>query len=185
MEFMQSGPDIVRSEDQRRLLEFWALQRRPGALPIWAGPDASDFLVPFDNLAWMEVVEVDGEARFRIRFHGARLAEALGPSNGKFLHDCLPAPYLGSALATYREVVRTKVPVYTLSDMRDPANRIVHHERLLLPFSTDGTEADRVLASIEAASPEGPFELRDLMRTPMRPPVIALCATIQYENDVS
>jgi hypothetical protein len=64
--------------------------------------------------------------------------------------------------------------------MRDPTGRIVHHERLLLPFTHNGTEVDRILASIEAASPEGPFQMRDLMKSPVRPPVIALCTTIQY-----
>ena len=51
---------------------------------------------------------------------------------------------------------RTRVPVYTVSDMRDPTGRIVHHERLLLPFSTGGAEVDRILASIEAVEPGGP-----------------------------
>ena len=182
MEFMQSGPDIVRSDHQRWLLDYWASQRGPGTLPIWRGLNASDFAVPFDNLAWMEVVDVDGAARFRMRFHGPRLSEALGPieGEGKFIDDFLPPSYLGSAIATYREVVRTKGPVYTVSDMRDPTGRIVHHERLLLPFSTGGAQADRILASIEAGSPEGPFELRDLMKSPIRAPVIALCTTIQY-----
>ncbi len=77
-------------------------------------------------------------------------------------------------------MLSTRGPVYTVSDMRDPAGRIVHHERLLLPFSHGGAAVDRILASIEAASPEGPFEMRDLMKSPIRPPVIALCATIQY-----
>jgi hypothetical protein len=182
MEFMQSGPEIVRSAHQRWLLDNWASQRRPGLLPIWRGLNATEITVPFDNLVWMEVVDVDDAVRFRVRFHGTRLSEALGPieGEGRFLDDFLPAPYIGSAIATYREVVRTKGPVYTVSDMRDPAGRIVHHERLLLPFSTDGAEPDRILASIEPVSPEGPFELRDLMKAPIRPPVIALCATIQY-----
>ena len=182
MEFMQSGPDIVRSDTQRWLLDYWASLRGPGSLPIWRGLNADDFAVPFDNLAWMDVVDVDGAARFRIGFHGPRLAEAFGPIDciGKFIDDFLPPPYLGAALATYRQVVSSKGPVYTVSDMRDPAGRIVHHERLLLPFSLGGTEAERILASIEAVSPEGPFELRDLMKSPIRPPVIALCTTIQY-----
>jgi hypothetical protein len=182
MEFMQSGPEIVRSDHQRWLLDYWASQRRPGSLPIWRGLNASDFAVPFENLVWMEVVDIDGGARFLVRFHGTRLSEALGPieGEGKFLDEFLPQPYLSSAVATYREVSRTKGPVYTVSDMRDPAGRIVHHERLLLPFSSDGTAPDRILASIEPVSPEGPFELRDLMKAPIRPPVIALCATIQY-----
>ena len=180
MEFMQSGPEIVRSDHQRWLLDHWASQRRSGLLPIWRGLNASEIAVSFDNLVWTEVVDVDGAVRFRVRFHGARLSEALGPIEGKFLDDFLPPSYLSSAIATYREVVRTKGPVYTVSDMRDPAGRIVHHERLLLPFSTDGALPDRILASIEPVSPEGPFELRDLMKAPVRPPVIALCTTIKY-----
>jgi hypothetical protein len=117
-----------------------------------------------------------------MRFHGPRLAVMLGSieGEGKFIDDFLPPSYLGSAVATYREVVRTRRPVYTVADMRDPTGRIVHHERLLLPFSTDGTRVDRILASIEPRSPEGPLELRDLMKSPARGPVIALCATIQY-----
>ena len=182
MEFMQSGPDIVRSDHQRWLLDYWASQRAPGSLPVWRGLDSGCLAVPFDNLAWMDVVEVGGTTRFRIRFHGARLSEALCPieGEGKFIDDFLPPPYLGAAIETYQEVVHTGAPVYTVSDMRDPTGRIVHHERLLLPFSTDRVRVDRILASIEAGSPEGPFELRDLMKSPIRPPVIALCATIQY-----
>jgi hypothetical protein len=182
MEFMPSGPDIVRSDHQRWLLDYWASQRGPGSLPIWRGLNANDFAVPFDNLAWMEVVDMDGAARFRMGFHGTRLAEALGAVEGvgRFIDDFLPPAYLGAALSTYGEVVRTKSPVYTVSDMRDPAGRIVHHERLLLPFSLRGVEVDRILVSIESGSPEGAFELRDLMKSPTRPPVIALCTTIQY-----
>jgi hypothetical protein len=179
---MQSGPDIIRSDTQRRLLDYWASRRDGARLPAWRDPAAAELVVPLDNLAWAEVVETDGGARFRIGFHGSRLAQALGPIDciGKFIDDFLPPTYLGPALATYRMAMSDKVPVYTVSDMRDPSGRIVHHERLLLPFGLGGDETRRILASIEAYSPEGPFELRDLMRSPIRPPVIALCTTIQY-----
>jgi hypothetical protein len=182
MEFMQSGPEIVRSDHQRWLLDYWASQRGSGTLPTWRGLNANDFALPFDNLAWMEVVDVDGAARFRVGFHGARLAKALGPVDcvGKFIDDVLPPAYVGPALSTYWKVMSTKGPVYTVSDMRDPAGRIVHHERLLLPFGLGGSETERILVSVEASSPEGPFELQNLMRSPTRPPVIALCSTIQY-----
>src|SRR5262245_31520565 len=182
MEFMQSGPDIVRSDRQRWLLDHWASKRNGGSPPIWRGLNSNEFAIPFDYLAWMEVVEEDGAPRFLMRFHGPRLAVALGSieGEGKFIDDFLPPSYLNAANATYREVVRTKRPVYTVSDMRDPTGQIVHHERLLLPFSTDGARVDRILASIEAGSPEGPIEMRNLMKSPVRPPVIALCATIQY-----
>jgi hypothetical protein len=182
MEFMQSGPDIVRSDNQRRLLDHWASLRSPGSLPVWRGLGSNDSAMPFENLALTQVVGTADEARFRIEFHGQRLAEAFGPMVcvGKFLDEILPPPYLGPALSTYRQVLSGRLPVYTVSDMRDPAGRIVHHERLLLPFTLGGAETERILASIESHSPEGPFELRDLMKSPIRPPVIALCTTIQY-----
>ena len=55
--------------------------------------------MPFDNLAWMEVVDVYGNPRFLIKFHGSRLSEALGPidGRGKFIDDFLPPSYLGAA----------------------------------------------------------------------------------------
>jgi hypothetical protein len=183
MEFMQSGPDIVVSGDQRHLLDDWASRRQHGSLlPVWRGLDTDDFPVPLDNLAWMDVVTEQGTVRFRMGFHGPRLAEALGPveSVGRFIDDFLPPTYLGTALATYHEVVRSRQPVYTLADMRDEVGRIVHHERLLLPFNLGGTEVERILMSLDIASPEGRFELRDLMTSRVRPPVFALCATIQY-----
>jgi hypothetical protein len=182
MEFTRSGPDIIRSDSQRWLLDYWDSRRGPARLPIWLGLDANELVAPLDNLAWTEVVAEGVRERFRVGFHGTKVAEAFGPVDcvGRFLDEILPEPYLGPALATYRQVVSGKVPVYTVSDMRDTAGRIVHHERLLLPFSIGGRETERILASIEAISPEGPFELRDLMKSPARAPVIALCTMIQY-----
>ena len=182
MEFIRSGPEIVRSDHQRWLLDYWTSRQRAESLPVWRGLDAGDILVPFDNLAWMDVVDVNGGPRFLMRFHGSQLSEALGPIDGlgRFIDDFLPPSYLGAAIQTYRKVLSTRGPVYTVSDMRDITGRIVHHERLLLPFTQGGGVIDRILASIEAASPEGPFEMRNLMKSPIRPPVIALCTTIQY-----
>src|SRR5262245_17365594 len=127
MEFMQSGPEIIRSDTQRWLLDRWASLRDGAPLPIWQALDPNEFPVPFDNLALTQVVAGADDPRFRIEFHGSRLAEALGPVDcvGKFLDDILPPPYLNPALATYRQAVDNRTPVYTVSDMRDPAGRIV------------------------------------------------------------
>lgn len=178
---MQSGPDIVRSSRQRWLLDHWIARRGHLPLPIWHGLNADEITIPFDSLAWATVAREGGNTRFRIGFHGTRLAEAIWPVAcvGKHLDEILPAPYLRSALETWLRVADGREPVYTVADMRDPAGRIVHHERLLLPFTLGGGETERILASIETDSPEGPFVLRELMKSPVRPPVIALCATIQ------
>src|SRR5262249_61023408 len=69
-------------------------------------------------------------------------------------NTCTRGPASSDAtLSTYRHVVATRLPVYTVSDMRDRTGRIVHYERLLLPFATEGSEVDRILASLETVSP--------------------------------
>ena len=182
MEFTQSGPDIIRSDHQRRLLDHWASCRADAPLPIWRSLNADELPVPLDNLALSQVVGEGDDARFQLEFHGKRLAKSFGGMEcvGMFLDQILPPPYLWSALATYREATNSGLPVYTVADMRNPAGKIVHHERLILPFTIAGSVTERILASIEAVSPEGPFEVYELMKSPIRPPVIALCATIQY-----
>ena len=81
MEFIQSGPDIVRSDSQRRLLNYWASLRGHAPLPIWRDLDAEEVGVPLDSLAWTDVVSAHRDMRFRIGFHGAKLIEAFGPSS--------------------------------------------------------------------------------------------------------
>jgi hypothetical protein len=181
MEFTLSGPDIVRSEHQRWLLNHWAGHRHLAALPVWHGLDVIEVAVPFDDLSYTEVVKENGNLRFRIAFHGSRIAQAYGRSNcvGKFLDDILPPGHQNVAMSTYRQAAEGKLPVYTVSDMRDPAGRIVHYERLLLPFTIAGSETERVLASLESHSPEGHFENSGLMVSPARPPAFALCSLIR------
>jgi hypothetical protein len=74
------------------------------------------------------------------------------------------------------------MPVYTIADMRDQTGRIVHYERLLLPFGHDGIAVDRILASLEVVSPEGAFENRDLMKAPPSPPAFGLCTLINTDE---
>jgi hypothetical protein len=182
MEFMSSRPDIVRSQDQRWLLGYWNRLRADAALPVWPGLSADTIAISGDSLSQTDVVGQTGSERFLIQFHGWRLAEAYGRIScvGKFLDEVLPDAYRESALSTYRHLVREKLPIYTVSDMRDGAGRIVHYERLLLPFCDGGPEVTRILASLETTSPEGDFDNANLMTAPGRPPTFALCTTIQY-----
>jgi hypothetical protein len=184
MEFICARPDIVRSSHQVWLLDHWNSLRGDAPLPNWQDLCLEGVAVPLDDLSYTRVVGLDGASRYQIQFHGARIAEAYGRINcvGKFLDELLPAAYRDSALSTYHQVVNGKLPVYTVSDLRDCSGRIVHYERLLLPFSVDGLNVERILASLETVSPEGAFENRELMTSPARPPAFALCATIQHES---
>ena len=71
-----------------------------------------------------------------------------------------------------------KLPVYTVVDTHDRDGRLVYYERLLLPFSRNGIDVDRILASLETVSPEGAFENRNIFKAPTTAPTYSLCATI-------
>jgi hypothetical protein len=180
MEFIDSHPDIVRSINQCWLLHYWTRLRGRAALPMWNTVEAEEIAALLDNLSFQDVVGTDGAERFLILFHGTRIAETFGSNcHGKYLDEILPESYRPAALATYHQVLATRLPVYTIADMRDRAGRIVHYERLLLPFSDDGINTARILASLETVSPQGTFARRDLMKEPPRPPAFALCTTIR------
>ncbi|MGH6768904.1 MAG: PAS domain-containing protein [Xanthobacteraceae bacterium] len=163
-------------------MNHWNSLRGNNPLPNWQDLRLEGIAVPLDDLSYTQVIGLDGAARYQIQFHGERIAEAYGRVNcvGKFLDEILPATYRDMALSTYHRAVSGGLPVYTVLDLRDGSGRIVHYERLLLPFSMDGANVERILASLETVSPEGAFENRELMTSPARPPAFALCATIQH-----
>jgi len=180
MNFMSSRPDVVRSSSQRWLLSYWDRLRGANALPMWEGFEAEELAAMAESLSIQDVTGTDGNARFLVRFHGKRIAEAYGSvCQGKFLDEILPPVYRDVALSTYRRVLATKLPVYTIADTPDREGRTVHYERLLLPFSHDGVAINRVLASLETVSPEGEFDNLDLLKSPLKAPAFALCTTIQ------
>ena len=182
MEFLTSRPDIVGSITQRWLLSYWHRLRGSALLPVWPGLEAAPELMAMaDCLGYADLVGNEDHPRLLLRLQGARMAEAHGGHGvGKFLDEILKSPYKEASLATCRQSIKTKLPVYTVVDLRDCNQRIVHYERLLLPFGQDGTHVDGMLASIEAVSPEGAFENRDLMNPPEKKPAFALCTTILH-----
>jgi len=183
MEFMRSPPDVIRSSTQHWLIGHWQSLRGPAPLPAWQDLRPDTLAIPSDDLSLTKVLPgTDGE-RFQVIFHGSRVAELYGRRAdciGKCLDEILPASALPGALATYRHVVASQSPVYTVSDMRDSAGRIVHYERLLLPFGSPGSGVERILASLETVSPEGTFITEGLMNSLPRPPAFALCTTIHF-----
>jgi hypothetical protein len=182
VEFLTSRPDIVASNNQRWLLSYWHRLRGNAPLPIWPGLEAApELMLMADYLSFAAVVGSEESHRLLIQIHGAHVAEAHGGQGvGKYLDEILISPYREASLATCRQAIVTKLPVYIVVDLRDCNQRIVHYERLLLPFGRDGMNTDSVLASIESVSPEGAFENRDLMNPPAKKPGFALCTTILH-----
>jgi hypothetical protein len=160
-------PDIVKSVQQRWLLAFWARKRNGAALPN-AGEFTPDIVEPCrDDLTILDVLPHNGAHRFRIFDHGKNIgAMYAGQCNGKLLDEVLPDAARVRTLETYERAVLTKVPIYTVSQMTDSAERPILYERLLLPLGDSEGRVVRVIALLETISTEGTIERRSLMTDP-------------------
>jgi hypothetical protein len=160
-------PDVVKSVRQRWLLAHWTRLRRERPLPLWSEIDMAELESCFDDLSILEVLIIDGALRFRIQDHGKNVgAMYRGQCAGKFLEETLPPAKTAMTLETYEHAVRSRLPVYTVSRVRDRENKPVLYERLLLPVSDSGERVFRIIAFLETISIDGAFERRDLMVEP-------------------
>ncbi len=91
----------------------------------------------------------------------------------------MPAARHAEALAPYRHAAHNGRPAYTIHDVTDRNDRLVHFERLLLPFAADGRTVDRILASFEFICADGAFDSHEVMKSQNAPPVLRLSATIE------
>jgi hypothetical protein len=160
-------PDIVKSVRQRWLLTLWLRLRGERSLPRWSDFDINDLESCFDDLSILDVLVIDGATRLRIHDHGKNVgAMYRGQCAGKFLEETLPPAKIAQTLETYEYAASARLPVYTVSRVRDREDKPVLYERLLLPVSDFGERVFRIIAFLETISVDGAFERRDLMVEP-------------------
>jgi len=180
MQFQSARPDVIRAINQRWLLKTWNERRGEQALPTWQALEGREYAAMSRHLCFFDVVGKSGNVRFLMRHHSAWLGEVYGfDCHNQYLDEMQSGRFQGALIATYQHVVATRAPVYASVDIADREGRLVHYERLLLPFGQDGETVDRILASLEMVSPDGAFEHRNLVTTNARPASFALYATIQ------
>jgi hypothetical protein len=180
MHFRATRPDIVRSVSQRWLLKNWMERRGGRPLPTWQEPQGREYAGMSRHLCFFDVVREAGKVRFLMRSHSAWLGEVYGfDCHNQYLDEMQSGRFQGALIETYRHVVASRGPVYASVDIADRDGRLVHYERLLLPFGQDRETVDRVLASLEMVSPEGAFEHRHLVTASAPSSSFAICATIQ------
>ena len=149
MKFAVARPDVVRAINQRWLLKFWKQHLGDHNVPQWQAIEAANLSAMSANLSLLDVNGNDGNARFQFRYQGATVAQIHGSGDcrGKYLDDLMPEARHTEGLAPYHQVVHSGRPVYTIHDVNDRNGRLVHYERLLLPFAADGRTVDRILGS--------------------------------------
>lgn len=180
MQFPPARPDAVHAINQRWLLKFWMRHLNGARTPRWQTVKADDLATVADHLSFLDVTG-GATPRFMIRFHGRMIARVHGATDcrGRYLDEVVPAARHGSALAPYAETVRSGMPVYTVQDINDVKGRLIHFERLLLPFSRDGATVDRILGSFEFVCPDGDFDAQALLGPGGTLPVTRLAAIIE------
>jgi hypothetical protein len=83
-------------------------------------------------------------------------------------------------MPVYYECIARRLPAYTIADMEDIYGRAVAYERLLLPFSDDGS-VTHILASLKTISEDGGFEIKNLIRGNDKLPVPKLRTIIDRD----
>ena len=182
MRIESHGPSVVRSVKQRDLLNVWLrLVARHGRTPRLADyqPDRIEDEKP--DLVWYDVTYDNDEPRFRITYHGRRLAAVYGiDGNGLMLEEVIGPVLAPTAMPIYRASAMSARPVYSIHTVSDVHGREVAYERLLLPFASDD-RIDRLIASCKAISMEGAFEQQNLLSAATGEPAYTMIALIDRD----
>ena len=181
MQFDISRPDVVRAVNQRWLVKVWSQYLDGQRVPRWQAFEAERLSSMQENLSFLDVVPAsNGGVRFLIRFHGEIIRRAYGSPDGRgrYLDEILSPGTCPTGIAPYEKAVREALPVYTILDVVDRQGRLVHAERLLLPFARDGESVDRILAAFEFICEEGAFDGHAIM-TGGEEPSLRLSALIE------
>jgi hypothetical protein len=184
MNFTAARPDVVRAINQRWLLKFWKRHLGAHRIPQWQAVEAENLSRMSDSLSFLDVTGTNSGMQFQVRFHGETIGRVYGSPDcrGRYLSEIIPASRRAEGLAPYKQAVADGCPVYTIHDVTDSAGRVVHFERLLLPFARDGKIVDRILASFEFVCLDGAFDGRALMQIQSATPALRLSARIEPQE---
>lgn len=181
MNFSVAQPDVVRAINQRWLLNFWHRHVGDQSVPRWQTVEAENLSRVSADLSFLDVIGSGADVRFQIRLHGETIAKVYGSPDcrGQYIDQIIPAANHKTGLAPYHRALESRCPVYTIHDVTDRNGRLIHFERLLLPFSNSGGAIDRILASFEFICEDGAFDGEGLMKTQTAAPTLRLSATIE------
>lgn len=177
--FESAGPSVIKSIRQRDFVNTWLrLFVARATLPAIAdfNPSRMDDEAP--DLAYFDVIDRDGETRYRTTEAGARLVDSFGfLARQRDLQDVLSPNIWRYSRPIYDTCVVRRLPVYSEFSVLDTAGGEVMYERLLLPFG-DASGVRQIIVSLKSISLEGRFINKDLMRGDDHDPKYKLRAVI-------
>ena len=182
MDFESAPPSVVKSIKQRDLLNTWLrLYARDQSLPRIGEYQPERIEEELADLVFYTVDTHETPPRLTIQSDGTRMSSAYGNTGkGRYLDEYLGARLAPIVMPVYYECIARCLPAYTIASMDDIYGRVVAYERLLLPFSDDGS-VTHILASLKTISEDGGFEIKNLIRGNDKLPVPKLRAIIDRD----
>ena len=182
LEFESAGPSVVKSIKQRDLLNTWLrLYARNQSIPRVSEYQPARIEDELPDLVFYTVDSKVQPPRLTIQSDGTRMSTAYGNTGkGRHLDEYLGARLAPIVMPIYYECVARGLPAYTIANIDDVYGRIVAYERLLLPFSDQGS-VTHVLAPLNTISEDGGFEIKNLIRGNDKLPVPKLRAIIDRD----
>jgi hypothetical protein len=163
MNFESLTIQSVKSISQRCLLWYWNDLAKSRPFPAF-----SDFCLDerMHDPHALVICDVGREAdcnRFRLRYQGVRLEEALqAHSVGKTMEQVTPQAVRQYALDTASECVASGCAVFGVLATLDKNGHRIDCETLLLPFGR-GEKVDQIMVSLHLISLTGDFEWRTIL----------------------
>ena len=99
-------------------------------------------------------------------FREAVFDEAIGALKGrvgKFLDEVLPEALRDQALQFHEQVVVSRRPSFSFSTLRKGDGPLIRYERLLLPFTRNGRDVERIIGAITLFTEENGFDSDDVL----------------------
>lgn len=182
MEFESAGPSVVKSIKQRDLLNTWLrLFARSRLIPRLSEYQPARIEDELPDLVFYTVDTGAEPPRLTIQSDGTRMSAAYGNTGmGRNLDEYLGARLAPIVMPVYYACIARRLPAYTIANMEDIYGRVVAYERLLLPFSDDGS-VTHILASLKTISEDGGFEIKNLIRGNDKLPVPKLRTIIDRD----
>jgi PAS domain S-box-containing protein len=137
-EHLKSHPELDA------LLALWIEKCGSGSLPQ---RNAFDLHTVKRWAAYLSIATVTAEGRFQFSLFGTALASVHGSDlTNRFLDEVAPRDLWAIVLMHYREVVKTRKPLFAPVSVSN-GQWYTEVSRLLLPLSTNGVTVDRVMAA--------------------------------------
>jgi len=140
--------DDIQSETLRRLFDYWDGLHGDSEMPSRTQIDP--VAIPPTVLPHVMLLEVErGPFRLKIRLMGTHLAESYGEEvTGRYMDELDLGCKGEEILQSYAETVVSHKPAHIEGHYRKHDGRHIKYERIALPLSLDGRNANRLLVGV-------------------------------------